>query len=90
MFDFIVYFWYVYLKPFLTFMLGVVFAGLSIIIMYAEIANFFDAQDNIIYNIVTAPQFSLDSSYFLAHVSPILLTSPAGLPYPLGLPSRSH
>lgn len=65
---FLVYFWFVYLKPFLTFILGLLFSCLSIIILYAEIANFFDAKDNIIYNIITAPQLSSSSSYFFAHV----------------------
>jgi hypothetical protein len=66
--DYLVYFWYVYIKPLLTFILGLIFTSLSLIILYAEVANFFGAQDNIIYNIVTAPQISATSSYFLSHV----------------------
>lgn len=61
--------WYVYLKPALMLILSAATLGLSIIIIYAEIANFFGTKNNIIYNIINAPELEKENSYFLSHVN---------------------
>lgn len=63
------YFWLTYLRPFITLLLGLIFAVLSLIILYAEIANVFDFQDNIIYNIITASETTDDHSFFIFNVN---------------------
>jgi hypothetical protein len=65
----IVYVWYMWLRPFASLVTALGCFGLSGLILYAEIANFFGLRDNAIYNLVTAPQFDDASGYFLAHVS---------------------
>jgi len=59
--------------------MGLIFTCLSAIILYAEVANFFGAKDNIIYNIVTAPQMNATSSYFLSHVRKLLYSFLVGM-----------
>jgi hypothetical protein len=63
--SFIEYNWLVYGKPFCTAVLAIAFGILSLIIIYAEIANIFHFEHNLIYDIVTAPDVNEKSpGYF--------------------------
>ena len=49
----------------MTYMLAFFFGMLSVIILYAEIANIFKFKHNLIFDIVTAPDFDISSpNYF--------------------------
>lgn len=59
-----------YLKPFLTLVLAVLFALLSLVILYAQIANVFGFQHNLIYDVVEAPNIDPENPgyFFLFNV----------------------
>jgi len=66
--------------PAVCLVLSICFLGLSVIILYAEIAHVIGIQNNIIYNIVTVPTTSSDTLGFISStVIPSLIT-----------PNRSH
>ena len=49
----------------MTYLLAFFFGMLSLIILYAEIANIFNFKHNLIFDIVTSPDFDVDSpNYF--------------------------
>jgi hypothetical protein len=53
--------------------LSICFLGLSVIILYAEIAHVIGIQNNIIYNIVTVPTTTSDTMSFIGStVSPLI------------------
>lgn len=82
------YSWLVYGKPFMTYLLSFVFAGLSLIILYAEIANIFDFKHNLIFDIVTSPDYDINSpNYFYISnviisdlISIVLMFDPSDIP----------
>ena len=59
------YFWLVYGKPIMTYILAGFFAMLSCIILYAEIANIFKFKHNLIYDIVTSPDYDINSPNYI-------------------------
>jgi hypothetical protein len=59
------YAWLIHGKPIMTYVLSVFFGILSMIIIYAEVANVFDFKHNLIYDFVTAPYYDIGSpNYF--------------------------
>jgi hypothetical protein len=59
------YAWLVHGKPIVTYILSVFFGLLSLIIIYAQVANVFDFKHNIIYDFVSAFDYKMGSSdYF--------------------------
>lgn len=63
---FIVYFWYVYAKPILMLALSIIFGILSLTLLYAQLANLFGIDFNILYNLITAPE---NSSFYQSNVN---------------------
>ena len=67
--------WLVHLKPLLTLILSLIFGILSIVILYAQIANVFGFEHNLIYDIVNLPELNGSSaSYFIGFNVRITLT----------------
>lgn len=65
------YYWYLYAKPVLMLVLAVVFSGLSLIILYAEMTTVFDYKNNIIYNIMQASSVGPSSAFLVENVKSI-------------------
>ncbi len=65
------YAWLIYAKPFLTYFLSGIFGILSIIILYAELANMIGIQNNLIHNIITTPDYDIYSPnyFYLSNVN---------------------
>ena len=65
------YFWLVYVKTVMNYMMAGIFGVLSIIIIFAEIANIFDFQHNLIYDFFTSPEYDVNSPnyFYLSNVS---------------------
>ena len=59
------YFWLVHGKPFMTYVLAIFFGMLSILILYAEIAYIFKFKHNLIYDIVTSPDYYINSPNYI-------------------------
>lgn len=59
------YNWLVNVKPIMSYMLAFFFASLSVIILYAEIANIFNFKHNLIYDFVTSPDYDIDSPNYV-------------------------
>lgn len=60
------FYWYSKVKRVTMTIMTFVFLSLSFIVLYAEIASIFGVQNNIVYNIVTQPDFT--ASYLAQNV----------------------
>jgi ABC-type antimicrobial peptide transport system permease subunit len=64
----LVYYWYTTVKPITLKGLSVIFLLLSLLILYAELANFIDFKHSGVYDMVYAVATDTTGSYFLTNV----------------------
>ena len=60
------YSWYAYLKPLIMAVLAVIFGCLSIMLLYAQLANMIGIDINILYDIIIAPE---TNNIYIANVT---------------------
>lgn len=66
---FIAYLWYTQWKPFLMLALAIIFTCLSILVLVAELLYCFGVKNDILYNLLVAPELDAASNYIVDNVS---------------------